>query len=279
MQESKTIPLSYAVITPGVSPTANSGTGDTATFNLTVAEGDWVFMVVNLGTSIVDPVVVNGPGASSWTYVGNIAAGYSPQLWVLGPAHAASGSVTVQRVGGTFVLCVAQVYSNVATMAQSFLPTGTAPNTVNPAVGPAATLYFNVTIPGSMGVTGFSWAAGTNGNLQVTDARNQLLGTAQAVAIKDALFSVTGQQQLFLPWSVTTGTPTHTRLSVLFTPKQVTPPPTGDIPAITQAIIQWRKQAQLDKIYLMPPAQRAARLAELKALAQQLKQAQIAQMQ
>lgn len=225
MQPSNAISPRAATIVVGAGATANSGTGDTATFNLTVAEGDWVFMVVNLGTAIVADLVVAGPGASqiAWTYVGQVTAGYSPQLWILSAAHAASGNVTVQRVGGTFVLVVAQIYSNVGAMAQYFLPQTTAPSTVNPAVGPGVGLFFDVTVLGSMGITGFSWPAGTNQSLQITGARNQLLGTAQAVAIQDALFSTTGQQQLFLPWSVATGTPAHTRLSVLLTPKQVVP--------------------------------------------------------
>lgn len=50
------------------------------------------------------------------------------------------------------------------------------------------------------------------------------------------------------------------------------------ISAIVLQIIQWRKQAQLNKIYRMSPAQRIAALAQLQTLAQQLKQAQIAQL-
>lgn len=50
------------------------------------------------------------------------------------------------------------------------------------------------------------------------------------------------------------------------------------ISAIVLQIIQWRKQAQQNKIYRMSPAPRAAALAQLKTLATQLKQAQIAQL-
>ena len=268
------------MITLGQGTTANSLATDTATFSLTVNAGDYVFMALNAGATTITPATVHGPGAGqkAWTYLGNVPFQVYPQLWVLENALAGSGNVTVQIVGRTYLFVVAQIYSGVASTAQSFVPQEQA--SVNPSVAPAGALFFNVTVPGSMGCSAFSWGAGTTVGLTLTNPRQIMQGGGQTIALADQLFSAIGQQQLFLPWSTTSTTPNQARVSVLFAPtQQVTPPPTGDIPAIVLAIQQWRQQAQIDKVYLMRGAQRTARLAQLYALADQLKQAQIAQMQ
>lgn len=206
------------VAVPGGGAAQSSAALATVTFSLTVAEGDYVVMGLNVGAGQIDPAVVAGPGAGqrTWTYLGNLTVGTASQLWVLENAHAGSGNVTVTVVGRTYIFAVAQVYSGVGARAQVFLPDTM--SSAKPAVAPEETSYFNVTVPGSMGVTAFSWPFGTSVGVALTAPRQIMQGAGQTIALKDQLFAATGQQQLLLTWSSTSGTPTHARLSVLFAP-------------------------------------------------------------
>lgn len=273
MPQSKTIPTPRAATivagTGGSCGTATATTTDvTCSIPLTSQAGNLAVIASAARSTMTfsglcGATVVNRgnvPSSTAYLLTAENLGNCSEALSVL-----AAGSATAT----TFSL-LAQVYSGA--VLQSFqlaASSATAPD--NPSLAPVV----NVTVPGSM-VVAFYYAIPQTVTFS-SPIRTRFNLSGAVMVITDSVVSAVGPYQL--PFYFT-GTACAARWAVLLEPIVTTPPPpTGDIPAIVLAIQQWRIAAQRDKIYLMPPAQRAARLAELQALAQQLKAAQIAQMQ
>jgi|SRR5215471_5411446 len=219
--------IAYETITavPDQWGTHNSGAtlGSPATFNLDLIDGDAVFLIANSGltsgnaATTVVPVVA-GPGQQNWQNLGQLQLARNPYLFVLINAQTASGPVTVTWPENNYVVALAQVYRGVGRAVP--VPFQQAGANTRPAIAPSATTHFDVTVPGSMGVAGFSWANGGNNGLAFPDARCSNVQSSQAVAIKDQIFSTAAQHQLEMDWTNTSGVLNHYRLCVLFEPRE-----------------------------------------------------------
>jgi hypothetical protein len=92
--------------------------------------------------------------------------------------------------------------------------------TVNlrPAIGPSTDTSFDVVVPGSFGVSAFSFFFGNSNALTFTGARAyRIAGANGSIAISDHYFLAPGSQQLFQVWSANASA-NYTRLSVLLEP-------------------------------------------------------------
>lgn len=194
-------------------------------------------------------------------------------LWTLENPVPANEPITFTRPTAAAGIAAAQVYGGVGRIGT--IVQGAAIGTTSPSYSPSIT----TTVPGSVVVGGYVFNRGTTQAFAPTGQRTAFIAAGGTVLIADLTIATPLTVQIPIP--STSSQPSgfqYVSLSLVLEPAAVTPPPPpGSISAIVDEIKQWRLQAQLNKIYLMPPAQRTAALAQLKALADELKQAQIAQ--
>lgn len=258
-----------------------AGSGGGATTNATttavtpairINSGDVVIALSYVSTT-VSQFAPSSPSNPIWQQQALLSlSSYFLYLWSLQNPVPANEPISFTRPAAGAGLAVAQVYGGVGRIGT--VVKATAIGTTNPSLSPTVT----TTVAGSMVVGGFVFNRGSNNAFTPSGQRVMFRGAAGTILLADQAPGL-GNMQIAVPSSFSTPSGfEYVSLAVVLEPVTVTPPPPpGSIPDIVDQIRQWRRQAQQDKIHRMPPAQRAAALAQLKDLATQLKQAQIAQ--
>lgn len=263
-----------AVIVAGAGASTNTNNTTTGTtVPIVINSGDTV-IALGLIPTTTSAFSVSSPSNPVWQQ--RFFSSLNPfftYVWTLENPVPANEPITFTRPALGNGLIAVQVYGRVGRIAT--VVQGAALGTTNPSYAPSVT----TTVAGSMVVGAFCFNRGTSTTFTPTGQRVAFIGLGYTALLADLMVNTPSSLQLAISSTFTTQTGfNYFSAAVVLEPATVTPPPpTGSISAIRDQIVQWRQQAQLNKIYLMPPAQRAAALAQLKALADELKQAQIAQ--